>query len=72
MALIYIFIFGSVAVFGITAVAGLVWALRTGQIRNFAAGAVSIFDDDEPIGVTTDGFPDGNRNATTSGGGESP
>lgn len=59
VALIYVFIFGSVAVFGITAVAGLVWALRTGQMRHFAAGAATIFDDDEPIGQMTDRFPDG-------------
>jgi len=57
MALIYIFIFGSVVVFGLTAVAGLVWAVRTGQLRDFSAGATSIFDDDEPVGVMTDAFP---------------
>jgi nitrogen fixation-related uncharacterized protein len=57
MTLIYVLIFGSVAVFGLTAVAGLVWAARTGQFRDFAAGATSIFDEDEPIGVMTDGFP---------------
>ena len=57
MILIYILIFGSVVVFGLTAVAGLVWAARTGQLTNFAAGATSIFDEDEPIGVMTDAFP---------------
>ena len=57
MTLIYIFIFGSVLVFGITAVAGFVWALRTGQMRNFSAGATSIFDDEEPVGIMTDTFP---------------
>jgi nitrogen fixation-related uncharacterized protein len=58
MTLIYLFIFGSVVIFGLTAVAGLVWAVRTGQMRNFGAGATSIFDDDEPVGVMTDAFPD--------------
>ncbi|MEE4273349.1 MAG: hypothetical protein V2I67_16865 [Thermoanaerobaculales bacterium] len=58
MTLIYIFIFGSVLVFGITAVAGFVWAIRTGQMRNFSAGATSIFDDEEPVGLMTDAFPD--------------
>ena len=57
MTLIYIFIFGSVLVFGITAVAGFVWAIRTGQMRNFSAGATSIFDDEEPVGTMTDTFP---------------
>ncbi len=57
MTLMYIFIFGSVIMFGLTAVAGLVWAVRTGQLQNFGAGATSIFDDDEPVGVMTDAFP---------------
>jgi nitrogen fixation-related uncharacterized protein len=66
MALIYVFIFGSVLVFGLTAVAGLVWAVRTGQMRNFSVGATSIFDDDEPVGVMTDTFPDAERQTTTN------
>jgi nitrogen fixation-related uncharacterized protein len=66
MALIYIFIFGSVLVFGLTAVAGLVWAVRTGQLRDFGVGATSIFDDDEPVGVMTDTFPDSERQTATS------
>ena len=62
MALIYIIIFGSVLVFGLTAVAGLVWAIRSGQLRDFGAGATSIFDEDEPVGVMTDAFPDSGLN----------
>jgi nitrogen fixation-related uncharacterized protein len=57
MWLVYVTIWGAVFVFGLTAVYGLVWALRTGQLQDFAGGAASIFDDDEPIGATTDGFP---------------
>jgi len=57
MALIYLFIFGSVLVAGLTAVYGLVWAVRDGQMRRFAAGAMSIFDDEEPVGRMTDAFP---------------
>jgi nitrogen fixation-related uncharacterized protein len=66
MALIYVFIFGSILVFGLTAVAGLVWAVRTGQLRDFGVGATSIFDDDEPVGVMTDTFPDTERQTTTN------
>lgn len=71
MALIYLFIFGSVFVFGLTAVAGLVWAVRSGQMRRFGAGATSIFDEDEPIGVMTDALVRDTSNGTTdeSGGG---
>ena len=37
-----------VIAFGLTAVGGLVWAVRTGQMSDFAAGARSIFDEDAP------------------------
>lgn len=70
MALISILIFGSVVFFGLTAVAGLVWAVRTGQMRHFARGAVSIFDDDEPIGTMTDAFPGTDAEQTSALNGE--
>jgi len=47
-------IWGAVAVFGLTAVAGLVWAVQHGQMERFAEGARSIFDDEEPVGEATD------------------
>jgi nitrogen fixation-related uncharacterized protein len=57
MTLVYATIWGAVVLFGVSAVAGLVWAISRGQMDDFAAGARSIFDDDEPIGTTTDAFP---------------
>lgn len=45
------------SVFGATAVAGLIWALRTRQFSDFARGATSIFDEEEPVGEATDAFP---------------
>lgn len=45
------------ALFGVSAVLALVWAMKTGQFSNFADGATSIFDDEEPLGTTTDEFP---------------
>jgi len=57
MTLVYLMIWGVVVAFGLSAVYGLVWALRTGQFRNFAQGAASIFDEEEPIGVVTDVVP---------------
>lgn len=44
-------------VFGSSAILALVWAIRTGQMSGFTQGAASIFDDQEPIGRTTDAFP---------------
>ena len=47
-------IWGAVAVFGLTAVWGLVWALQHRQLERFAEGARVIFDDEEPVGKATD------------------
>ena len=44
----------SLVVFGGGAVAALNWAFRDGQMSNFARGAASIFDPDEPEGQITD------------------
>jgi len=40
-----------------TAVYALYWSSRHGQLRDFDRGAVSIFDEQEPVGVMTDRFP---------------
>lgn len=40
--------------FAASAVYGLVWAIHNGQLRGFKAGARSIFDEEEPVGVPTD------------------
>lgn len=37
-----------------SAVYGLYWASRKGQLQNLEEGAKVIFDDEEPIGVPTD------------------
>jgi len=47
-------IWGAVAVFGLTAVGALVWALHHGQLERFGEGARSIFDEEEPVGMATD------------------
>lgn len=49
---------GSVILFGGAIVLALGWAFRDGQFDNFQQGAQSIFGPDEPIGETTDAFPD--------------
>ena len=55
MAVVFIVLFA--VVLGISAVCALFWALRTGQMDDFRAGATSIFDDEEPTGELTDAFP---------------
>ncbi len=46
-------------IFGGTAVWGLSWSVRAGQLDDLNGAATSIFDDDEPVGLRTDGFPTG-------------
>ncbi len=57
MLVVYVVIWGSAVLLGISAVWGLVWAIRTGQFHGLREGAESIFDDDEPVGTPTDFFP---------------
>ena len=57
MLVVYVVIWSSAVILGISAVWGLVWAIRTGQFHGLREGAESIFDDDEPVGMQTDFFP---------------
>ncbi|MGH9629813.1 MAG: hypothetical protein ACRD7E_15970 [Bryobacteraceae bacterium] len=57
MKVAYLLIWGSVLVFGMTAVWALVWDIRSGEMSDFQAGAASIFDSAEPVGTPTDSFP---------------
>lgn len=45
------------AVFFVTAIAALVWAVKNGQFSNLEQGSRSIFDSEEPEGVQQDFFP---------------
>ncbi len=49
---------GATVLFGLAVALALGWAFRDGQFDNFQQGARSIFGPDEPIGETTDAFPD--------------
>jgi cbb3-type cytochrome oxidase maturation protein len=55
MTLVYIVAFATVL--GLTAVCALFWAVGAGQMQDFRAGALSIFDTEEPTGQITDRFP---------------
>ena len=48
--------------FGGAAVLAFSWAVKNGEFENFQRAANSIFDEDEPIGRTTDHFPNGPGN----------
>lgn len=68
VVLIYVMIWGFALVCGLTAVYGLTWAIRSGQMRQFGLGASSIFDDEEPVGEMTDAFPGSGRDGHRGGG----
>lgn len=57
MTLVYLLIWGSWLVFGVSAVWALVWAAGRGEFRDPEKAARSIFDEDEPVGRMTDHFP---------------
>jgi len=59
MTLVYVVIWSSALILGVSAVWALVWAIRSGQFDDLRQGALSIFDDDEPVGKPTDRFPGG-------------
>lgn len=55
------FIWSFALISGITMVWLLAWAIRKGEFRDLRQGARMIFDDDEPIGLVTDRFPEERR-----------
>jgi nitrogen fixation-related uncharacterized protein len=59
LKVVHLLIWGSMLVFGSSAVCALVWAIGAGEFRDFKAGAESIFDAAEPVGCPTDSFPRG-------------
>ena len=57
MTFVYVLMWACMLLFGASAIWALVWAIRTGQMSNLNQAAATIFDDEEPIGRTTDAFP---------------
>jgi nitrogen fixation-related uncharacterized protein len=58
---VYAVVWGFVVLLGVSAVWGLAWAVRSGQMEDFTAGARSIFDEEEPVGTPTDAWVAGGR-----------
>ena len=58
MIVYYVLVVGVVLLFGASVIWAFYWALRGGQFSDFARGAASIFDEEEPQGCVTDAFPD--------------
>ncbi len=57
MTLLWIMFVCSVVVLPALALWALRWAVRQGQFADLQKTALSIFDEDEPVGRVTDHFP---------------
>jgi nitrogen fixation-related uncharacterized protein len=57
MSVIWILFACSVVVLPATALLALHWAMRNGEFRNLPKTALSIFDEEEPVGRLSDRFP---------------
>jgi cbb3-type cytochrome oxidase maturation protein len=57
MIVLWMLFIGSVIVLPGTAILAFRWALRHGEFEHLEKTALSIFDEDEPVGVMTDCFP---------------
>lgn len=58
MSVVWILFFCSIVVLPAIALLAFRWALRQGEFKNFEKTALSIFDEDEPVGRVSDHFPD--------------
>ena len=57
MSVIWILFVCSVLVLPATALWTLRWAMQNGEFKDLNVQALSIFDEDEPVGRMTDRFP---------------
>jgi nitrogen fixation-related uncharacterized protein len=57
VAAFYIALWGLAGLLGASAVAALVWSIRRGEFDQMREAALSIFDEEEPVGQVTDRFP---------------
>ena len=55
---VFIFIWSFALISGTVMVWVLAWAIARGEFRDLRQGARMIFDEEEPIGVVTDRFPE--------------
>lgn len=70
MNVVWILFVCSVVLFPGVALLALRWAIRHGEFSHLDKTALSIFDDEEPVGLMTDRFPDSSR--TNAEPGKSP
>ncbi len=64
MIILWLLFIGSVVILPGTALLAFWWALRHGEFDHLQKTALSIFDEQEPVGQMSDHFPDANRGKT--------
>ena len=52
-----ILIFGGMLALSGSAFIAFIWSIRDGQMTRLKDAPLTIFDEDEPVGVSTDRFP---------------
>ncbi|MFV0415896.1 MAG: cbb3-type cytochrome oxidase assembly protein [Chthoniobacterales bacterium] len=58
MIILYFLVFAGIFVLSGSALIAFYWAVKDGQFINLREASNVIFDQDEPVGLTTDRFPD--------------
>ena len=66
MTIVWILFVCSVILLPTTALLALRWAVRHGEFRDLRKTALSIFDEEEPVGQLSDRFP-GSRESSAGG-----
>jgi hypothetical protein len=57
MIIVWLLFLGGLVILPGSALLALRWAVRHGEFQNFPKIALSIFDEEEPVGQMTDHFP---------------
>ncbi len=72
MTVIWILFVCSFILLPVTALLALRWAVRQGEFRDLRKTALSIFDDEEPVGRLSDHFPSQSSPAVAPGAAPGP
>jgi cbb3-type cytochrome oxidase maturation protein len=67
MTVVWILFICSVIVLPALALLAFGWAVRQGEFRHLDKTALSIFDDEEPVGRMTDRFPERSEHSAAPG-----
>lgn len=57
MIILWLLFIGGLVILPGTALLALRWAIKQGEFQNLQKTALSIFDEEEPVGEVTDHFP---------------